>query len=99
MRTTHIPPSANDTISLLELKLLMKSIVSKQAKIRIKCLLEGGTWTSQFLSVMMVTEKGIVLNDDFNNKIKSIKFLHQVIQFIIDKPFDSYVSNLAYVVH
>jgi hypothetical protein len=98
MRAKQIHPVANDVISLLELKLLVKSIVTKHAKIRIKCLLEGGTWTSQFLSVMMVTEKGMVLNDDFNNKISSIKFLDQVIQFVIDKPFDSYNSDLAYVV-
>jgi hypothetical protein len=92
-------PIANEIISLLELKLLVKSIVNKHANIRIKCLLDGGTWTTDFLSVLMVTEKGLVLNDDSNNKIESIEFLNQVIQFVIDKPFDSYDSNLAYVVH
>lgn len=91
-------PIANEVISLLELKLLVRSIINKHARIRIKCLTEGGNWTSQFLSVMMVTEKGLVLNDDSNDKISSINFIDQIIQFVIDKPFDSYSPDQAYVV-
>jgi hypothetical protein len=98
MKTRDILPNSNEVISLLELKLLAKSIISKHAKIRIKCLLEGGSWTGQFLSVMMVTEKGLVLSDDSNNKIKSIRFIDQIVQFVIDKPFDSYTPNMAYIV-
>ena len=98
MKPRNTLPNSNEIISLLELKLLAKSIIRKHAKIRIKCLLEGGSWTSQFLSVMMVTEKGLVLNDDSNNKIKSIKFIDQIVQFVIDKPFDSYNPDLAYVI-
>jgi hypothetical protein len=46
----------------------------------------------------MVTEKGLVLNNDSNNKIQSIEYLDDVVQFVIDKPFDSYNPNLAYTV-
>ena len=94
----EILPTSNENISPLELKLLAKSIISHKAKIRIKCLLAGGSWTNQFLSVMMVTERGLVLNDDASDKIKSISFIDQVVQFVLDKPFDNYNSNLAYVV-
>lgn len=94
-----IPATSPEVISLHELKLLAKSIVNTQAKIRMKCLLEGGSWTSQFFSVMMVTEQGIVLIDDSTDKIKSIKFIDQVVQFVIDKPHDNYNADLAYTVN
>jgi hypothetical protein len=96
MKVKQSLPVANELISLLELKLLMKSIINKHANIRIKCLLDGGAWTNQFFSVSMVTENGLILSDDSNRKIRSIRFLNQVIQFVIDKPFDNYNPNLAY---
>ena len=98
MKLKQTFPKATEVISGLELKLLMKSIISRQAKIRIKYLLEGGVWSNCFMSVMMVTERGIILNDDSKNKIKSIKFLDQIKQLVIDQPFDGYNSNLSYVV-
>ena len=98
MKLKQTFPKATEIISRLELKLLMKSIIVHQAKIRIRYLLEGGAWSTCFMSVMMVTENGIVFNDDSNNKIKSIKFLDQIKQLVIDQPFDGYNSNLAYVV-
>jgi hypothetical protein len=90
--------TSNENISPLELRLLAKSIINNKANIRIKCLLDGGSWTDQFLSIMMVTERGLVLNDDVTNKIKSINFIDQVVQFVLDKPFDNYSPNLAYIV-
>jgi hypothetical protein len=95
MKLNNKIASSTEMISLLELKLLMTAIIAQRAKIRIKCLLEG-VWTKQFFSVMMITDKGIVLSDDSNRKIKNIRFLDQVSQFVIDKPFDSYNSDLAY---
>jgi len=99
MKLKQTFPLASEFISRLELKFLMKSIIGHQAKIRIKYLTEEGTWSNCFLSVMMVTEKGIVFNDDSNRKIKSVRFLDQIKQLVIDQPFDGYISNLAYVVH
>ena len=98
MKLRQTFPKASDIISRLELKLLMKSIISQKAKIRIKYFMDGGGWSDCFLSVMMVTEKGIVFSDDSNDKIKSINFLDQITQLVIDQPFDGYNSNLAYVV-
>ena len=99
MKSKEILPTSMDVISILELKLLAKSIIDHHAKIRMKYLIEGGVWTTHFLSVVMVTEKGLVLCDDANNKIESIPFLNDVTQFIIDEPFDSYNANLTYVVN
>ena len=99
MKLKQTFPLAGEIISRLELKLLMKSIIGHRAKIRIKFLIEGGAWSKCFLSVMMVTEKGIVFNDDSNNVIKSLKFLDQITQLVIDQPFDGYISNQAYVIN
>jgi hypothetical protein len=99
MKLKQTFPVASEIISRLELKFLMKSIIGHQAKIRIKYLTEGGRWPQCFLSVMMVTEKGIVFNDDSSKKIKSVRFLDQITQLVIDQPFDGFVSNIAYVVH
>ena len=98
-KTKQIFPTSKEIISLLELKLLAASIIHQKASIRIKCLMEGGAWTSQFLSILMVTDRGLVLNDETTDKIKSISFMDHVVQFAIDRPFDNYHSDLAYPVH
>ncbi|RAW02007.1 hypothetical protein [Pseudochryseolinea flava] len=91
-------PRVEDVISVLEFKLLMKSIVDHHAKIRIKYLPDGGSWTINFFNVVMVTDKGMILSDEENNKILSISLTNGIVQFIIDEQFDSYLPNLAYAV-
>jgi hypothetical protein len=91
-------PVAKDRITLSELKLLLESIIATHANIRMKCMLAGGKWTGEFLSIIMVTGKGVILNDDAADKITSISLLSQVLQFVVDKPFDGYSSNLTYEV-
>lgn len=76
----------------------MNSIVFKKANVKIKCLFEGKSWTGPFLSVLLVTEKGAVLKDESSDKILSITFLGQVVQFVLDAPFDSYYSEQTYAV-
>ena len=90
--------TSNEIVSSLELKLLVESIINQHANIRIKYQLDGDAWTTDFFSVMMVTKKGLVLNNDANDKIKSIESIEQILQFMIDQPFDNYVSNLPYTV-
>jgi hypothetical protein len=97
MENTQHPISV-DTVSPLELKFLMNSILLQKANIRIKCLLDGKRWSDRYLSVMVVTEKGAVLKDESRDKIFSIPFIQQVMQFVLDKPFDSYYSDQAYAV-
>jgi hypothetical protein len=91
-------PVSIDTVSPLELKFLMDSILLQKANIRIKCLLDGKTWSDRYLAVLMVTEKGVVLKDESRDKIFSIPFIQQVMQFVLDKPFDSYDPDQAYAV-
>lgn len=98
-KVKQIIPTSDEIISLRELKLLVTSIIRGKAGIRIKCLMDGGTWTSHFLNIIMLTERGLVLTDEANDKIKSIRFKDHVVQFVLDRPFDNYDSNLAYPVH
>ena len=76
----------------------MNSILLQKANIRIKCLFDGTTWSPCYLSVVMVTENGAVLKDESRDKIFSISFIQQVIQFVLDKPFDNYYPDQAYTV-
>lgn len=52
----------------------------------------------QVLSVMMITGKGLVLNDDLRDTMESINSLRTIIQFIIDWPLANYSTNLVYLV-
>lgn len=97
-KTKEIIPTSNEIISLQELKLLVTSIIRGKARIRIKCLMDGGVWAQQFSNIIMLTERGLVLTDDANDKIKSVRFKDHVVQFVLDRPFESYDSNLAYKV-
>jgi hypothetical protein len=97
MKSKELSVSA-DTVSSLELRFLMDSIVSQKANVKIKCLFEGRSWSGPFLSVLMVTEKGAVLKDESSDKILSIPFIDHVMQFVLDRPFDSYNSERTYAV-
>jgi hypothetical protein len=61
--------------------------------------MDGGVWTQQFLNIIVLTERGLVLTDETNDKIRSIRFQDHLVQFVLDRPFNNYDSNLAYLVH
>ena len=64
--------------------------------LRTRCL--GEMWQPNFMRVLMVTEKGLVLHDEVTSKAVIIPFVRDIVQFEIDKPFEEYQPHFHYTV-
>lgn len=96
---TEIAADTDAIVSVLELKFLLRSILEHHANIHIRYLLNGERWTSHFLTILLVTEKGVILNDEQKNKITSVEFLSDISQFELDKTYESYESKSHYIIN
>lgn len=82
---------------MLELKRLMVDLSEKRPDICIRFRLLGELWEVNFLRVMRVNEKGVVLLDETQGLV-SISDLNFVMQFEIDKPFQGFQPYYHYEV-
>lgn len=84
-------------ISVLELKRLMVDLSEKRPDICIRFRLLGELWTTHFMQVMRVTEKGVLLFDNMRGLV-SVSDLNFVMQFEIEKPFQGFQPHYHYEV-
>ena len=84
-------------ISVLELRRLMVDLSEKRPDICIRFRLLGDLWNVNFVRVMKLTERGVVLMDDLRG-LQSISDLNFVMQFEIDKPFQGFQPYYHYEV-
>lgn len=84
-------------ISTLELKRLMVDLSEKRPDICIRFRLLGELWGVNFLRVTRISEKGAVLLDETHGLV-SISDLNFVMQFEIDKSFQSFQPYYHYEV-
>lgn len=90
--------SLNKTlISALELKRLMVDLKEKRPDICIRFRVLGEMWNSNFMRVGHVNDKGVLLFDEGNNLV-SLSDLNFVMQFEIEKPFQSFQPYYHYEV-
>jgi hypothetical protein len=83
-------------IEVLQLKRLLLELREHRPDICFRYRLMGRMWTNNFLRVIKLTEKGVLLNDEPSNKFVSLADLSQVIQFEIDKSFQTYEPYFHY---
>ena len=84
-------------ISVLELRRLMVDLTEKRPDICIRFRLLGELWHVQFMRVVRVTEKGVLLFDDTLGLV-SVSDLNFVMQFEIEKPFQGFQPYYHYEV-
>jgi hypothetical protein len=83
-------------ISVLELKRLLVTIIDFDMPICIRYRILGEMWQSNFLRVVKVTEKGVILNDELRNKTIILQDLTQIIQFEIDGRIHNFQPHFHY---
>ncbi|HET7179454.1 MAG TPA: hypothetical protein VFI14_07015 [Chryseosolibacter sp.] len=83
-------------IEVLQLRQLLLELREHRPDICFRYRLMGRMWTTNFLRVIKVTEDGVLLNDETSNKFVSLPDLSQVIQFEIDKSFQTYEPYFHY---
>ena len=85
-----------NNISVPELKRLLIEIRDKRPDICIRYRLVGEMWKKNFLRVILVSEKGAVLNDETANTMYIIPDLSNVMQFEIDCRFQAFQPYFHY---
>ena len=93
METTFI----KTLISVVELRRLMVDLAEKRPDICIRFRLLGEMWNANFMQVMRVPDKGVVLLDQ-SKSLFSINDLNFVMQFEIDRTFQSFQPYYHYEV-
>jgi hypothetical protein len=83
-------------ISSLELKRLLVEIAGKRPDVCMRYRLLGEMWQRNFMRVLKVTDKGVMLNDEVKNKLLSIHDLTSIVQFEIDVKFQEYQPHFHY---
>lgn len=90
--------SLNKTlISAIELRRLMVDLKEKRPDICIRFRLLGEMWNVNFMQVIRISDKEVLLLDETNHLV-SIHDLNFVMQFEIDKSFQSYQPYYHYEV-
>jgi hypothetical protein len=83
-------------ISVLELKRLLVDLKEKRPDICVRYRLLGEMWVVNFMRVIHITERGVMLNDERTNRLLNVTDLSSVMQFEIDAPFHGFEPHFHY---
>jgi hypothetical protein len=83
-------------VSVLELKRLLIELVDKRPDICVRFRLLGEMWFSYFMRIILVTDTGVILNNEVAHKVVPVKDLKTVMQFEIDRRFQNFRPHFHY---
>lgn len=98
MATRHLSGLSTDTVPALELRRLLFEIKDLRSDIHIRFRLMGEMWQSHHCRVVQLTEKGVVMFNDKENRLFFVADLNNVMQFEIDQPFQHFQPHFHYMV-
>lgn len=84
------------TVGVIELRRLLVEIKEHRPDICFRYRLIGQMWAADFLRVIAFTDKGVVVNNESSNKLLTVSNLAHIMQFELDKPFQSYRPYFHY---
>lgn len=97
--TFHMSKKAG-VVTTTELKQLLTRLVDNTLLgvcIRTRCV--GEMWHPNFMRVLMLTDKGVViLNDEIQRRAIIIPYVRDIIQFELDQRFEAYQPHFHYTV-
>jgi hypothetical protein len=85
-------------IHVLTFRRLLTELKEHRPDICIRHRLLGQMWAKNFLRVAEITEQGVILKDETLNRFVKVSDLSHVMQFELDKPFQSFQPYLHYEV-
>ncbi|HYG20590.1 MAG TPA: hypothetical protein VD816_16740 [Ohtaekwangia sp.] len=86
-------------ISVLEFRRLLVDLLEKRPDIYIRYRLLGDMWAKNFMRIILVTSRGVLVNDEIGNKLIALQDLAMVMQFEIEKSFQEFQPHFHYEVH
>lgn len=84
------------TIAVLELKRLLTELKEHRPDICIRYRLIGQMWAQNFGRVVELTDKGVMLSDEPSKRLVSIPDVSHIMQFELDKAFQSFEPHYHY---
>lgn len=91
-------PKNNQVLSIHHLRMLLTSIIDNKLQVCIRFRLLGQMWQPRHMRVLKLTEKGVILNDEQNNRLITVADLGQVMQFELDSSLYQYQPHNHYEV-
>jgi hypothetical protein len=85
-------------VTTLELRRLLIELRDKRPDICIRFRLLGEMWFQQFTRIIVVTETGVILNNEVSNRLRKVNDLLNVMQFEIDHTFQNFKPHYHYSV-
>ena len=88
----------DNQLSVTDLQRLLVTIAEHGRGVCFRYRLMGEMWYPNFVRILKVTEKGVLLNDESRNTIISVPDLSAVIQFEIDSSLHNFEPHFHYQV-
>ena len=83
-------------VAVLALKRLLVELQELRPDICFRYRLIGQMWAENFMRVVSVTNRGVLLNDETSRKRISVPDLSHIMQFELDKSFQLYQPYFHY---
>lgn len=96
MRGDYVIMTKNNQVPVLQLKRLLYELKDLRPDICVRFRLIGEMWQVSFHRIISLTEKGVVLNNEKDNKLIFIQDLSNVMQFEIDHSFREFEPHFHY---
>jgi hypothetical protein len=87
---------SQNLISAVELRRLLVDLIEKRPDISIRIRILGRMWKENFMKITLVTEKGVILNDEIATQMINVNNLNDIIQFEIDNGFQNYPPHFHF---
>jgi hypothetical protein len=84
------------SVEVLELRRLLYEIQERNSHVCIRLRMMGAMWFPHFMSIIAVTEKGVLLRDEVSSHLVVIQNLKNVIQFEIDNQLHNFQPHFHY---
>jgi len=90
--------TVDNLVPFLQLKRLVHELRDLRPDVSFRYRLMGEMWQTNYLRILQITEKGLVLIDETSNKLFFIPDLSNVMQFELDQTFRQYQAQSHYTV-
>ena len=83
-------------VNIVELRRLLIELRDKRPDIFVRFRLLGEMWFPQFMRIVLVRETDVILNNEVERKLVRVPDLSHVMQFEIDRSFQSFKPHFHY---
>jgi hypothetical protein len=87
-----------DQLSILELKRLLHAIKDLSPETGVRFRFMGEMWHPDFTRVASITEEGVTVYDERNNRYMLIQNFTYIMHFELDTPFQQYRPHFHYTI-